>query len=614
MSPFLLSVDEMTELPAGYAHELRADLLSYQEHLAHDTPVVLAPRSGSITQDGLRPDAYRITTTDWGGEVRTPVYTRQQAHHRRLRPHWTKTDQLATETADRLREEFRDDDASIAFLAGRTAQCCGRISELAIFDSAGEPIFDQALAPHNGERWNARGVEEFWRCAREHQPPEDSWAPFSHWARQLGLVLNYYNRNHALEIPSLTAQGGRARSHVVVWGGDLLQALHREYVFAHGRPRNGKLQKVKDELVAVSFCDLQLADLLWRGAWPGGIAEFAHLDGATAGDDCRLMHQHLRRLTQRPRRAEAGADRLPRASAFPVGPPPSFVMAAAPSADTLAEREGWKFSRGRFTPAGASRRPRTAVLPVQEPIADPEALSAVTGLDLEGASDVVRVATQRREQGKLRRYLLGHRTSAECSLCGRTFPVSYLRVAHIKRREDADEAERRDPAIVMIACVLGCDAFFEQGEVYVDEHGMIRARPTPAGSSTDLPAALKALEGLRCAAHSPLSERYFHAHRQRHGHSSCQFRVDLTTDHAPTWGWPLHPGHLGPTAVHVIWPFSGNESRHRGQRGDHVAPWEHRAAARPGAWPHHRELAAGMATSLRNRPPRLGPDSSDLGQ
>ncbi|GAA0818816.1 hypothetical protein ACFQVD_30355 [Streptosporangium amethystogenes subsp. fukuiense] len=520
MSPFLLSVDEMIELRAGYAHELPADLRSYQEHLAHGTPVVLAPSSGSIAQDGLRPDAYCVTPTDWGGEIRTPVYTRQQAHRRRLRPQQTETDDLVTDTTNRLRDEFRDDDASIAFLAGRTARCCGRVSELAIFDSIGEPIFDQPLAPHNGERCDDRGVEEFWPCAREHQPPENSWAPFSHWAPQLGLVLNYHNLNHALEIPSLTAQGGRARSHVVVWGTDLLQALHREYAFAHGHPRNGKIQKVKDELRAVSFCDLQMADLLWRGAWPGGVAEFAHLNGATAGDDCRLMHQHLRHLTQRPRRTPARADRLPRASAFPVAPPPSFVMAAAPSADTLADREGWTFSRGRFTLASASRRPRTSALPVQEPIADPEALSTFTGLDLQGATDVVRVATQRREQGKLRRYLLGHRTSADCNLCGRTLPVSYLHVAHIKRREDADDAERRDPANVMIACVLGCDALFEQGEVYVDEHGVIRARPAPAGSSTDLFAALKALEGLRCAAHSPLSERYFHAHRHRHGHSA----------------------------------------------------------------------------------------------
>ncbi|WP_329081342.1 hypothetical protein [Streptosporangium sp. NBC_01469] len=525
MSPFLLSVDELIELRAGYAHELPADLRSYQEHLAHGTPVVLAPSSGSIGRDGLR-HAYRIATTDWGGELRTPLYTRQRAQRQRLRPQQADADMLAGETADRLRDEFRDDDASIAFLAGRTAHCCGRISELAIFDSAGEPIFDQPLAPHNGERWNARGVKEFWPCAREHQPPEGSWVPFSHWAGQLALVLQYYNRNHALENSRLTAQGGRARLHVVVWGTDLLQALHREYAFAHGHPRNGKIQKVKDELVAVSFCDLQMADLLWRGAWLGGVAELAHLTGATAGDDCRLMHQHLRRLTQHPRRAAAGADRLPRASAFPVGPPSSFVMAAAPSADTLAEREGWTFNRGRFTPADASRRLRRAVFPVQEPVADPEALSAVTGLDLEGATDVVRVATQRREQGKLRRFLLGHRTSAECDLCGRTLPVSYLHVAHIKRREDADEAERRDLAIVMLACALGCDALFEQGEVYVDGHGTIRARPAPAGSSTDLPAALKAVEGLRCAAHSPLSERYFHAHRQRHGHSA-DHSVDL---------------------------------------------------------------------------------------
>ncbi|MDP9869043.1 MULTISPECIES: hypothetical protein [Streptosporangium] len=89
-------------------------------------------------------------------------------------------------------------------------------------------------------------------------------------------------------------------------------------------------------------------------------------------------------------------------------------------------------------------------------------------------------------------------------------------MAHIKRREEAGDAERRDPAIVMLAC----DALFEQSEVYVDEHGVIHARPIPAGPSTDLPAAVEALEGLRCAAHSPQSEQYFHTHRQRHGHNA----------------------------------------------------------------------------------------------
>lgn len=514
MSPFLLYLDEVIEPRAEHAHGLPADLRSYQEHLDQGTPVVLEPSSGSLEQDGLRPDAYRVTINEWGAEVRTPLYARERARRQRLRPNWTETDMFAGETADRLRVELHND-ASIAFLAGRTAACCGRISELAVFDSTGQPIFDQALAPHNGERRDARGVEEFWPCARRHQP-HGGWSPFSQWARQLALVLRYHNRNQALEDPSVNAQGGRARSHIVVWGTDLLQALHREYAFAHGHPRNGEIQKVKDELRGLEICDLQLADLLWRGAWPGGVAELAHLDGATAGDDCRMMHRHLRLLTQDLHTRSAGADRLPHASTFRTGPPSSFVMAATPSADTLAEREGWTFRRGRITSAGAPRRP----LPVQEPLADPEDLSRITGLDHEGATDVIRAATQRLEQGKLRRHLLGRRTSAACSLCGRTLPVSYLHVAHIKRREEASDAERRDLAIVMLACVLGCDALFEQGEVYVDEHGMIRARRTPAGPSTDLPAAVKALEGLRCAAHSPQSERYFHAHRQRHGHSA----------------------------------------------------------------------------------------------
>ncbi|MGV9601656.1 hypothetical protein ACWDR1_33855 [Streptosporangium sandarakinum] len=515
MSPFLFASDAVIEPWAEPAHTLPRGFRSYEEHLAQGTPVVCEPGSGSLERDGLRPDGYRLAANEWGAEVRTPVYADGRASRRQSRPDWTEIDMVAAETAMRLREELHND-ASVVFLAGRTAGCCGRISELAVFDSAGRPIFDQALAPHNGEEWDIRGVEEFWPCAQKHRRPRGSWSPFSHWARQLALVLRYRNLNHALDIPSLTTRGGRPRSWIVVWGTEVLQALHREYAFAHGHPRNGKIQQVKDELRGLRICDLQTADAMWRGAWPGGVAELAHLDGASAGDDCRLMHRHLRLLTQDLPITAADVDHLPRASRFRSGPPPSFVMAAAPSAGTLAEREGWKVDRGRIILTGALQRR----LPVQEPLADPEELSRITGLDHEGATDAVRAATQRLEQGKLRRYLLGGRTSAECSLCGRMLPVSYLHVAHIKRREDASDAERRDPAIVMLACVLGCDALFEQGEVYVDERGVIRARRTPAGPSTDLSTAVTALAGLRCAAHSPQSERYFRAHRRRHGHST----------------------------------------------------------------------------------------------
>ncbi|WP_248965774.1 hypothetical protein [Sphaerisporangium perillae] len=517
MSSVFFPSDAVIEPRTWHAHELPADLCSYQEHLDHGTPVVFGPDSDSIKQSGLRPNGYCLTTNEWDVEIRTPLYARTRARHQRLRPGWTETDLLAKQTAMRLREELRND-ASVVFLAGRTADCCGRVSELAIFDSAGRPIFDETLAPHNGEQCDHRGVKEFWPCARLHQYRGEGGAPFSHWARQLAPVLRYRNRNHALKDPGLQARGGQARSRIVVWGTSLLQALHREYAFAHGHPRNGKIQQVKDELRGLNICDLQVADLLWRGDWPGGVAELAHLDGTTAGDDCRRMHEHLRLLTQDPYSTTARADPLPRVSPFRTGPPQPFIMAAAPSADTLAEREGWKFRDSRITSTGAPRR----LLPVQEPLADPEDLLRITGLDHDGATDVLRVATQRREQAKLRRYLLADRTSATCDLCGRTLPISYLHVAHVKRREDADEDERRDLAIVMLACVLGCDALFEQGEVYVDEHGVIRARRSSTDLGTDLSAAVKALEGLRCMAHSPHSERYFRAHRERHGNSTTR--------------------------------------------------------------------------------------------
>jgi hypothetical protein len=134
-------------------------------------------------------------------------------------------------------------------------------------------------------------------------------------------------------------------------------------------------------------------------------------------------------------------------------------------------------------------------------------------LVLGGDLDATTLTCVRREQRKLRVQLLGHAEAADCSLCRRTVPVNCLRAAHIKRRSECDERERRDLANIMLACTLGCDHLFELGYIYVDPRGAIRG--SAASSATEaLREALARLEGQVCTAHRAASEPYFAWHRE----------------------------------------------------------------------------------------------------
>ena len=90
-----------------------------------------------------------------------------------------------------------------------------------------------------------------------------------------------------------------------------------------------------------------------------------------------------------------------------------------------------------------------------------------------GSSDVAAVVKARRDQTRLRKYLLDGRNAALCGICGRLTPARYLHAAHIKQRAAASEKERRKPGIAMLACVLGCDQAFECGDIRVDSNGRI---------------------------------------------------------------------------------------------------------------------------------------------
>jgi predicted restriction endonuclease len=91
-------------------------------------------------------------------------------------------------------------------------------------------------------------------------------------------------------------------------------------------------------------------------------------------------------------------------------------------------------------------------------------------------------AVQRLEQGALRNFLLSGRANGECFLCGRTFQAEFLVAAHIKKRAQCTNSEKRDLRnIGMLNCKFGCDELFERGYISVDKSGVVLRSPLLLG-------------------------------------------------------------------------------------------------------------------------------------
>jgi len=133
---------------------------------------------------------------------------------------------------------------------------------------------------------------------------------------------------------------------------------------------------------------------------------------------------------------------------------------------------------------------------------------------IQGQTDLLTVTKRRGEQGLLRGFLMKGRESLPCALCGRDFAPEHLITAHIKKRHHASEAERRDTAIVVPMCVMGCDALFERGWIGVKDGEVIRlktAKTTPAAEEIIL-----RLLGSPVTFWNPQTKPYFEWHLQHH--------------------------------------------------------------------------------------------------
>lgn len=123
-------------------------------------------------------------------------------------------------------------------------------------------------------------------------------------------------------------------------------------------------------------------------------------------------------------------------------------------------------------------------------------------------------SNRRVEQSYLRSYLFGENIIAKCACCGKSYPISLIATAHIKKRSFCSFEERTDPNVVLPMCKFGCDDLFEKGYLGVEEGRFVALGKKP--ESNDLNNFLESVVGNNCDFFSPNSREYFNWHLNHH--------------------------------------------------------------------------------------------------
>ena len=121
------------------------------------------------------------------------------------------------------------------------------------------------------------------------------------------------------------------------------------------------------------------------------------------------------------------------------------------------------------------------------------------------------ITRRRVEQNILRQYILRNRDFGRCAICNRNFPISFLTTAHIKKRSQCTDEEKRDLNIVMPACQLGCDKLFEDGYIIVRD-GRIRDNSADRNRTEPIREYIEHIENTECNYFNESTRAYFAHH------------------------------------------------------------------------------------------------------
>ena len=136
--------------------------------------------------------------------------------------------------------------------------------------------------------------------------------------------------------------------------------------------------------------------------------------------------------------------------------------------------------------------------------------AAIARLNKLDGTDRNQVTKLRKEQKILKEWLFSKQKYAVCGICNKEYPVSFLVVAHIKKRSKSNDAERINLDIVMPMCKLGCDELYEQGYIGVKEGKVVSINQK---YTTAIIQNLKeSLMGINCTYYNDQTKGYFEWH------------------------------------------------------------------------------------------------------
>jgi hypothetical protein len=114
----------------------------------------------------------------------------------------------------------------------------------------------------------------------------------------------------------------------------------------------------------------------------------------------------------------------------------------------------------------------------------------------------------------LRKFLFKDKSAGQCSICQKNYPIRLLAAAHIKKRSDCSNEEKKNLNVVMPACKFGCDELYEIGYIVV-ENGLIKNNIKNKKTTDELESYIKNLENKTCLSWKDESKSFFEYHLRK---------------------------------------------------------------------------------------------------
>ncbi len=128
--------------------------------------------------------------------------------------------------------------------------------------------------------------------------------------------------------------------------------------------------------------------------------------------------------------------------------------------------------------------------------------------------DKTSLSKRRTEQSILRSLLIEGKNELDCAICNKNYPIKFLSTAHIKKRKDCTDSEKKDLNIVMPACHLGCDKIYEEGYIYIED-GLIHSNLEKKDTTEPIKRYISTLEKKRCNYFKEETAQYFKHHAEQ---------------------------------------------------------------------------------------------------